>query len=294
MLGTYSESVAPGTLVNRMTQAKTFITFAVHYGVDPLAPTPTDLCMYLQFLKNSFSAPTSVKNYLSGAKTWILEHGGLTTSFASFEYGQMIAGLTKRSSHVPARAAPLNWAHIRMIALFCDETPSVPAAAKPCVLIGFYTFLRSGNLLSPTMSSWGGPHTITPLDLKVSDAGLQVTIRSTKTKSSPTPVSTILPWQEDPLLCPVSAWLKYQHRVKPWILGPAFLCDSGLPLTSRHLVGFMRLALRGCKDIDPANVSMHSLRRGAVQTAVASGTELSNIKQMGMWTSDSGIAPYLK
>lgn len=293
MISAYSDSVSPGTLANRFTQAKLYVTFSVYYGFDPLLPDSTDLCMYVQFLRNSYPAPTTVKNYLSGAKTWISEHGGRTLPFTSFEYNQLATGVSKRSTHVPSRAAPLTWAHIRLIVNFFDATPAIPLSAKPCILIGFFTFLRSRNLLSPTMSTWGGPHTISVKDIVVTNEGLRIMVFSTKTKSDPSPVTTLVPWQDDPALCPVSSWLKYQHRIKPWIIGPAFLTDSGLPLTPRHLVGFIRLALRNCKDIDPARVSMHSLRRGAAQSALAAGSDLSSIKNMGMWKSDSGLAPYL-
>lgn len=293
MIGTYTDSVAPGTLVNRATQAKSYITFAVYYGFQPLFPTSTDICMYTQFLKNSFAAPTTVKNYLSGAKTWISEHGGSISAFSSFEYGQLSSGLSKRSQHVPARAAPLTWEHIRAIASFMDQTVGVPLSAKPCLLIAYHTFLRSGNLLSPTMTAWGGAHTLLARDVTVSDQGLQISIRSTKTKTDPTPVTTIIPFHEDPVLCPVAAWIKYQHYIKPWTLGSAFLTDAGLPLTPRHIVGFMRLALRDFKDLLPARITMHSLRRGAAQNAAASGLSINEIKHLGMWKSDSGVAPYL-
>lgn len=292
-MGSYHDSVARGTLANRLTQAKLYVTFSVYYGFAPLFPSSTDLCMYLQFLKNSYSAPTTIKNYLSGARTWLAEHGGDTSSFLSFEYHQLVSSLTKRSHHVPQRAAPLTPSHLRIIVDFLDATPGVPLGAKPCVLIGFHTFLRGGNLLSPTMSSWGGPHTICARDIWLSDEGLVVQVRSTKTKSDPSPVTSIIPWQDDPVMCPVAAWLRYQQRIKPWILGPAFLTDSGLPLTPRHLVGFMRLALQGVPDLDPARVSMHSLRRGAAQTAAHSGLDINSIKERGMWRSDSGLAPYL-
>lgn len=66
MLDSYNTSISPGTAANQAKQAKTYITFAVLYGVVPLEPTSTQLCMYVQYLKNSSFAPTSVKNYLSG------------------------------------------------------------------------------------------------------------------------------------------------------------------------------------------------------------------------------------
>lgn len=293
MIDSYTDSIAPGTAANRLTQAKSYLTFVTYYKIQPLAPTSTDLCMYLQFLKNSYSAPTTIKNYLSGARTWLAEHGGNLAAFSSFEYHQLFSSLSKRSLHIPRRAAPLTWDHVRIISRFMDHTPAIPLSAKACLLIGFHTFLRSGNLLSPTMSSWGGAHTLTPRDLVMSAQGLAVSIRSTKTKSDPAPLTCVIPWQEDPLLCPAQAWMKYNVNIKPWVLGPAFLTDSRLPLTPRHMVGFMRLALQGCKTIDPALVSMHSLRRGAVQEAVNNGVDKNIIKERGMWRSDSGIAPYL-
>lgn len=75
--------------------------------------------------------------------------------------------------------------------------------------------------------------------------------------------------------------------------GPAFLKDEGLPLTARLVVGFMRLALTDAKDIDSAKISMHSLRRGAAQSAAAAGVTIDQIKERGTWRSASGLAPYL-
>lgn len=293
MIGSYRDSIAPGTAANRLTQAKTYLTFATLYNFDPLCPSSTSLCMYVQFLKNSFSAPTTIKNYLSGARTWLAEHGGTPSAFSTFEYHQMSVGLSKRSQHVPQRAPPLTWEHIKKIVRFLDSTPRIPAAVKPCLLIGFHTFLRSGNLLSPTVSAWGGSHTLSARDICLSDEGITVFIHSTKTKSDPKPVSTLIQWQEDPQLCPAAAWLKYVTAINPWTLGPAFLTDDRRPLTPKVVVGLMRLALAENTDIDSARISMHSIRRGAAQNAELTGLSLPHIKERGMWRSDSGLAPYL-
>lgn len=293
MLESYSSSIAPGTAANRLTQAKVYITFAVLYHLNPLAPSNRQLCMYIQYLKNSYSAPTTIKNYLSGARTWIGEHGGDLSPFSTLEYQQLTTGLTKRSSHQPRRAAPLEWKHIQAIVTFVESTPNVPAAVKPCILIGYNTFLRSSNLLSPTMSSWGGAHTLSAQDLSLSDLGLEISVKSTKTKSDPQPVKTTIPWSPSSHCCPAMAWFKYVTKIRPWALGPAFLTDDGAPLTARHVVGFMRLALKNCSDLDPGRISLHSLRRGATQSAAQQGVPHEVIKERGMWRSESGLAPYL-
>lgn len=293
MMDSYTNSVAPGTAANRLTQAKTYIRFSVLYRFNPLQPTSSLLCMYIQYLKNSFAAPSTVKNYLSGAKTWMAEHGGILSPFGSPEYQQLASGLTKRSRHIPQRATPLDWTHIKLIVAFLDATPGVPVAVKPCILIGYHTFLRASNLLSPSLASWGGAHTLSVRDLTLSDDGLEISVRSTKTKSDPAPVKTLIPWGSDPVTCPALSWFKYLNKINPWTLGPAFLTDQGLPLTARHVTGFMRLALKECENITPSRISLHSLRRGAVQSAVRQGLPHQVIKERGMWRSDSGLAPYL-
>lgn len=68
MTSSYRQALAPGTLANREKQAEEYIQFAVLYNVPVLSPSITQVCMYAQLLANKHAAPTSVKNYLSGAK----------------------------------------------------------------------------------------------------------------------------------------------------------------------------------------------------------------------------------
>lgn len=293
MLDSYKDSVAPGTLNNRMRQAKSFVKFSVLYNFDPLQPTDTHLCMYAQFLKNSHSSPQSVKNYLSGAKTWVAEHGGLTQPFLSRDLDQLTKGFVKNSNHVPMRAAPLNVNHLFMIAEYVQANPFVPRSVLPCIIIGFKCFLRSSNLLSPSTDSWGGPHTLLSRDITLLKDSLLISIRSTKSKSDNRPEIFSLEKELDSRLCPVRLWTEYVRAVNPWAYGPAFLTNDLRPLTARHVVVAMRAALDAATDLDPGRVSLHSLRRGAAQDALEKGLPLPQIKTLGLWKSDSGIKPYL-
>lgn len=294
MLDSYATSIAPGTAKNRTTQAKAYLKFALSYDVPILHPSVTQVCMYIQFLVNSFTAPTTVKNYLSGARSWIVEHGGDTSAFNSQVTAQLSKGVTKRSQHVPNRAEPLSWEHIRHIIDFINLVPGVPLSAKPCILIAYHTFLRSSNLLSPSTGVWSGPHTLLAKHLRISDRGLHVSVITTKTKFDPAPITTIIPWNNDPVYCPVQAWMRYATARRPCPVGPAFVTDNHLPLTPRIIVGVMRLALQNYQGICVDNVSIHSLRRGAAQYAKNLGIPVETIMERGMWRSRSGIAPYLK
>lgn len=293
MLDSYSESVAPGTAANRARQAKAYLQFSVYYDVQHLFPKSSQLCMYAQYLYNSHSSPQSVKNYMSGARTWVTEHGGDPSAFDDHDVQQILKGFVKKSSHVPQRAVPLASHHILQIATYVSFNPAVPKSVLPCIVIGFKCFLRSSNLLSPSMRVWGGPHTLLARNVIVTDKGLLLTIDSTKTKWDNSASEILLPPEPNSRVCPVALWTHYYRTVKPWYLGPAFLTDSHLPLTARHVVTVMRAALSSAKDIDSGKLSMHSLRRGAVQEAVLNDVPLDQIKEAGMWRSTSGVKPYL-
>lgn len=293
MFSSYVKALAPGTISNRKKQAEDYLKFALTFNVPYLSPSTTQVCMYAQFLANTHAAPTSIKNSMSGAKTWVAEHMGNINAFLSPQLAQLIKGFTKNSTHVPVQAAPLSPRHIRIICDFALNTPGVEPAIKPAILLGYSCFLRGSNLLSRTMSEWGGPHTLLARDVHLTQKGLSITIRSSKTRSRASPLAFDLPPSQDPTYCPVAAWAVYKAQVNPWALGPAFIHSDGRPLTARQVSGIMRLALSEQSDINPGQVSLHSLRRGATHAAVESGLSLETIMIRGTWNSTSGVQPYL-
>lgn len=293
MIDSYYSSVAPGTLANRARQAKSYVKFAVLYKVEPLQPTELQLCMYAQYLKNLYPCPQTIKNYMSGAKTWVAEHGGSIQPFFSRELDQITKGFVKHSNHVPQRAFPLSVHHLLLISDYVRSNPLLPFSILPCIVIGFKCFLRSSNLLSPSMRVWGGPHTLLGRNLVLSNNSLTVAIASTKTKWDNKPETFSLEKESDPRICPVTLWTAYSSAIRPSPFGPAFLTNEHLPLTARHVVGVMRAALVPALNIDPSRISLHSLRRGAAQDALDKGIGTQEIKTLGLWKSDSGLKPYL-
>lgn len=292
-MASYNSALAPGTLANKRKQAEEYIRFALIFDVPYLRPTVTQACMFAQLLANKHAAPASIKNSISGAKSWIEEHLGSPLAFMSPQLTRLVKGFVKNSSHIPTRAAPLQPRHIKRICVVLDSLPSAPLGVKPAILIGYACFLRSSNLLSPTMQEWGGPHTLLAGDVSFLPQGIRVTIRSTKTRSSPARLTFVIPAVEDPIICPAVAWRRYKSAVAPWALGPTFIHMNRLPITPTQVVKLMRVALQDEKDISPSSVSMHSLRRGAAQAAVEEGVPLDEIMARGTWKSTSGMRPDL-
>lgn len=283
--------MAEGTYANRRRQAEAYITFAIKYQVNYLAPTVTNVCMFSQSLANNHSAISSVKNYLAGAKTWVAEHNGDISSFLSPELAAMIKSLTKSSDHVTKRAYPLSIHDIDIICMYLDSASNTPLSIKSCILTGFYAFLRSSNLVSNNVTNWEGPHSLLARDFFVTSRGLMVVIKSTKSRNKPYAIT--LPRSEDQRICPVHAWEVYRNIVNPHSSGPAFLLNDRSPVTSKIVVSFMRAALSHVSHPKAKSVTMHSLRRGAVKDAQDSGTSVREIMELGAWSSRSGVRPYL-
>lgn len=291
MIRTYSTALAPGTYVNRLKQARCYITFAVLYDVPYLSPLPTHVCMFYQYLANKLKSISSVQNYISGARAWVLEHGGDILAFSGHEHSTMIKALAKDSTHKVKRAFPLTLTHISAIVAYLDSARNVPLCVKPCILIGFLCYLRSSNLVSPNFMLWGGQHTLLSKHILDKGNSLSVTVPSTKTRVAPYMV--IIPALADSSICPVLAWRRYVHCVNPPPSAPAFLLNPATSLTSALVVRLMRDALSNFQDADLAAISMHSLRRGAAQQAENIGVPLQQIMDRGGWASRSGIKPYL-
>lgn len=70
-------------------------------------PTPVDLLMYIQFLKNSKKTIGTIKNYLSGAKCYLVERGASGLSFLHHMVVTFLKGTDRLSMHVPQQAVPI-------------------------------------------------------------------------------------------------------------------------------------------------------------------------------------------
>lgn len=241
--------------------------------------------MLVRFLANSFKSPSTTKNYLAGAKTWVQNHMENIHAFLSPQVHDMIQSITKDSEHIPTPAHPITPADLGLICAFIDCRCWNPPACKAALLIGYATFLRASNILSPSLSSWGGPHTLKFCDVVPTSYGLAIIIRSSKTMYNSRPVVLEVHSVKDPFLCPVQAWWNYVSIVKPMSSGPAFVLDANTPLTPRPLVKIMRAALSSARRPYADSVSMHSLRWGASQALSAAGAPDSDLLQHGTWKS---------
>ena len=283
MTATYQAAFTPGTHQNRARQARSYVTFMLYYSLPHLNPSITDVLLYAQCLANTFKNPTTHKNYLSGAKTFITQAGGNPSAFFSPILHNFLKGVARLSTHEinQAPAIPLD-----MIKRVCDLLAALsPDAAtiRLAVLLGFTSFLRQSNLL--LTPGYSATHCLRRGD--VTDAGdhLWLSINSSKTISDPRLKVAIPIPSFDNRYCPVMAWRQYLQRVPLPPDSPALMLDSSRPLTPAIVNSYLRAALTALSFPLAQQVTVHSLRRSGARECALHGAPEEHVMKHGTWTS---------
>ena len=131
--------------------------FMMAYGFDYMTPTLQSLLLYLQCLVNSFKNITSIKNYISGARTFVSLSGGNTALFTSPILATVIRGAARLSTHVPRPAPPLGRLQLHRLCAALRRIGGDGRVAMAAVLFGVATFLRQSNFLPQSTAGGGSP-----------------------------------------------------------------------------------------------------------------------------------------
>ena len=257
------------------------------HDANAFAPSQYQIISYLLELTDNLKSPTSVLNYLSGARTFVRAFGGSVAGFDTYPVSLARRGVQRLSHHVPALAPPLTPQDIKAVVRFFSSIGDNGLTLTAALLLGYFTLLRQSNLLSvsPHQTS---EHTIRVKDITSHQGGLNVHIRSSKTLlKSASPLDIHVPRIPGSPYCPVAAWSRYLTTLKPYAEGPAFITKDGSPLCPRALRDTLRLALSAEGHPCPGAITLHSLRRGGAQACARQGASLGDIKELGHWSSDA-------
>ena len=292
-LASYNAAFTEQTWLNKIKQAETYLTFALIYGFDILTPTIADACTFVQYLVNSLQSPTSRKNYLSGARWWILERGGDPTALTSREAKAVERGAIRLSPHVTTPAPPLHPTDLVKVAQALDNIQD-GYIYKAALTMGYFGFLRTSNLLAPRAALWGGTHTLKRHDVIIHNTGLLLIIRSSKTiRLGTTPPTISLPTIPGSPVCPTAAWKAYVTRVPAHPASNAFIMTDGTHLTNNRLITVLRATLLALGSPHALTTTSHSLRRGGSQAAQLAGAAHQDIQAHGTWKAKGSLKTYL-
>ena len=292
-LVSYKAAFTEKTQENRVRHATMYLTFALYYGVEILSPSLPDACMYQQYLANSLKHPTSRKCYTSGAATWISERGGNPHALTAMEAKRVAKGADNLNPHTPSPAPALMPQDLLAACSYLDRALSGPVV-KAALCIGYFAFLRSSNLLAPSVLLWRGPHTLSRMDITSGEDGLLLVLKSSKTiKKGSLPTVLALPRIQGCIACPASAWDTYVDKVPGSPGDPAFMTPMGTPLTPAQMAVVLQAALHATGCPYALQVTMHSLHRGGAQAAQLANSPREDIARHGTWKSLSGMKTYV-
>ena len=241
--------------------------------------------MYAQYLANIHSNVTSVKNYLSGAKSFVRNANGDLSPFESHVLSNLIKGVARLSTHIPSRPPTLTVTDLRRCS---DDLGSIGPGgevARAALLFGVATFLRQSNFVAGPASTAG--HLLTRGDLHLTPTGLNVTVSSSKTIRDARD-AVVIPVAAAPgsPYCPVAACNRAFYLAPAPATAPAFLWPGTLrPLTASQLISMIRTALRHRGHPAWSRVTLHSLRHTGANLALGHGATLPEIMDHGTWRS---------
>jgi len=278
-----------------------YVQFCLHFGLEamPVAGIP-DLHLrgFILYLANSGSRSfKTIKHYLSmGPRTMQLEALGSWTPIV--HRPSVLLTLTAARRILGDASTPklaITPAHLRGFLRDLDFGVPDNVVLFTAYLVGFWAFLRKGNLVPGRSSDFSDRQILRFKDVRFDAQGRAwLTLRNTKTIQFGERVVTLplalLP-ASDVGLCP-STWLRK-------LLTAAGDFDPEAPLFSLPPRGARRpcilsydrfrkelkrlLALQG---VDYSKFSGHSFRRGGATFAHASGVAPAFIKLQGDWLSD--------
>ena len=285
MLKVCAAGLTAATWKNKSAQTKRYLQFTTQQQANPLSPTIYNLLIYLLHLQESLSSPGTVMNYLSGARTWIQLLGGNTKAFDSYQVSLMKRGVYRLSQHTPRQALPLTPSDLQAAIMVLRASGPPAQVLIAALLLGYHTLLRQGNFLT-TLTKYDPGHALQARDITQTQTGLEVTVKTTKTRWRPgQSYNVLIPRVPGSPFCPAAAWATYVAHSRPLPVGPAFIMEGGAPLQPCVLTRALRLALAAAGVPNHNDYTLHSMRQGGAQACAASGDSLQDIMELGSWSS---------
>lgn len=252
---------------------------------DAYSPSKLQVLLYAQFLANSFKNPRSVKNYLSGARTFLRTRGYAIDSLCHDRINSVFKGNARLSTHVPRQAPAIDLEALRdlssTLAIMGDEFSGERAA----FLCMYASGLRQSNIAGGGLAL--GLHAVRSCDLHLDGATLWIDIFSSKTITS-TEGAVSLPVEvAGGRHCPVAAWLHHLAVVPRDPLEPAFLLPRRTGMSPAYLVKLLRDILKLSGVPNYHSYTLHSFRRTTALEAARAGVPVEDVQALGTWSSSS-------
>lgn len=262
----------------------------MEYDLHVFKPSPVDILLYVQLLVNSRKTVRTIKNYLSGAKLFVIERGGEASAFSHHMLSNFVKGVTRDSTHVPRQAIAIPTQTLTRACSFLMSSSDQGEIIAAAMLFAFTTMLRQCHMF---YTPYGYMHIIKRGDVEFKGSKVLITVRSSKTTGrSHVTTIPIIASPSGPN-CPVRALVRAFNIVPAGSHEPVFL-DPVLrrPFPAAHANLILRSALSAVGFRGAVLASFHSLRRSSAQACIKAGLPLQDVQTHAMWRS-AAVSSYV-
>ena len=276
---TKGQSVRESTKRNLLTHLGAYQQFCDRYLLSYIPCDNKQLCRFGQHLRQSFSSPDAVGNYLSGIRTILALSGMEVPDVKDRQMHMFIAGLKRVMDHVVKQAAPITPQILLRMAKVVNYRDIVEMVAWTCTLVGFYMFLRKSNLVPEAMDKFNGLHQFRRSDVSLLglEGAMMFEVRWSKTLQDRQKILRfpVLP-AFNKSICPVFWVHKMVADIPAQNNEPLFTIrtkNAALSLSENQLITRLRKWLKLIGEEEGA-FTLHSLRRvgGHICLPIKSGS----------------------
>lgn len=269
----------------------TYSKFCQFYSITPFPASASTVAAFIVLLSFSVKSHHTINNYLSALRRLHVFCHFDTSGFDDIHVKLTQKGLEKSMVHLPHRKAPLTPGILLQFYRNLDIRDSAHLALWCAILVGFFSFFRTANLVPRSLDSSSPHQVLSRGSITFTSSATLITVTRTKTRQAgDTALVVPVPYITGSPLCPTAALQSLFIAVSAPDSSPLFTfttpsgqldCITATSLNNgiKHLVSMLSL--------DPADFSGHSLRRGGATFAFQCGIPSELIKLQGDWRSDA-------
>lgn len=287
----FDMAFVPDVARARRSTIRAFARFCV-WGKHKFFPTSEKtLLAYATFLMNNKLKASTIAKYIGTICSYNRMYGHSISS-TSYRIHLLLRGIKRAQKFQPSSKAPFTPVELLKIRATLDWKKSLHRSFWACLVIGFWSFLRGGNLLPKSKGDFSPDCHLSSLNMSV-DAENKIilfSLKRTKTiqfneRSLVIPLVAI----NDADMCPITALRTMWELCPLQKLGSIFTYVDGGVVKSLLHSKFNELIKSSCKlaGLDESIYSAHSLRKGGTTVALMAGVDEILVKAQGDWISNA-------
>ncbi len=256
-----------------------------------VAPSPEEICCFLQFLQQEGRAPPTVKNVLSLVKFALRLAEVPVAQFDNIRVKLALDALTRSKVRLSLARPPVPLEQLVKILERFDAAPD-SLRVRLAILLMFYAGLRQSEVAPATGSAFDPTRHATKGDAYVSNGELHLRQKWAKNlqRYDQHRVCVLAP-SADRSLCPVETFLRVRalEPSAPPHLPLLTFQGSTAPMTSGYVGRQWKKALLDL-GLQDKGYTLHSVRKAAATTAYGAGCRELEVRRFGGWSSDAANA----